>query len=138
MGGSLMVSTPPARPASIWPSAILLPMRIAASRLVPQARCTSSAGRLRVEPADEHALADQVVVLRVLDDGAGDGVAQALALQLVALDDAAEGGGQHFLVADARVGAVRASEWNAEAANDGDPPDCGADEHRTLPRKRGA
>ena len=66
----------------------------------------------------------------MLDDGAGDGIAQPLALQLVALDDAPEGGGEHFLVADARIGAVRAREWNAQAANDGDPPDCGADEHR--------
>ena len=129
-----MVSTPPARPASIWPSAILLPMQIAASRLVPQARCTSSAGRLRIAArSDEHALADQVVVLGMLDDRARDDVAQPLALELVTLHHAAEGGGEHVLVADPGVRAVRAREWNAKAADDGDPPDCGPDEHRASP-----
>ena len=44
IGGSLTVSTPPAMPASIWPSAILFAITIAASRLVPQARCTSRPG----------------------------------------------------------------------------------------------
>ena len=133
MGGSLMVSTPPARPASIWPSAILLAMRMAASRPVPQARCTSSAGRLRVEARRQHALADEVVVLRMLDDCAGDGVAQALALQLVAVDDAAERGREHFLVADAGVCAVSARERNPDAADDGDASYGGSNEHRTLP-----
>ena len=44
IGGSLTVSTPPAMPASICPSAILFATAIAASMLVPQARCTSRPG----------------------------------------------------------------------------------------------
>src|SRR6185437_11766010 len=50
--GSLMVSTPPARPQSICPSAILLAVTIAASRLVPQARCRSSPGVCGSRPED--------------------------------------------------------------------------------------
>ena len=41
---SLMVSLPPAMPASICPNAILLPTRMAASSAVPQARCRSRPG----------------------------------------------------------------------------------------------
>jgi hypothetical protein len=43
-GASLAVSTPPAMPTSIWPRAILLPTRIAASSPVPQACWMSYAG----------------------------------------------------------------------------------------------
>src|SRR5450631_286351 len=44
MGASLALSTPPAIAESIWPSAILLATRIAASRPVPHACCTSKHG----------------------------------------------------------------------------------------------
>ena len=43
-GASDAVSTPPAMPTSIWPSAILLAMPMAACRPVTQAICTSAAG----------------------------------------------------------------------------------------------
>jgi hypothetical protein len=39
IGTSDVVSEPPPMPESIWPSAILLPMWMIESRLVPQARC---------------------------------------------------------------------------------------------------
>ena len=41
IGASEVVSTPPAMPHSIWPRAILLATRMAASSPVPQACCTS-------------------------------------------------------------------------------------------------
>ena len=54
-GGSLIVSTPPAMPASIWPSAILFAMAMAASRLVPHARWTSSPGVSGASPESSSA-----------------------------------------------------------------------------------
>jgi hypothetical protein len=55
-------------------------MPIAASRLVPQARCRSRPG-VSGEAAAEHALAHEVPLARVLHDRAGLHVAEALALQ---------------------------------------------------------
>src|SRR5580658_2370266 len=78
---------------------------------------------LRVESRGQNAFAHEVVVARMLDDGAGDGVPQALARELEALDDSPEGLGEHLLVADLSIGAVRARERQAKPADDGDASD---------------
>ncbi len=73
----------------------------------------------------------------MLDDRAGHGVAQAHALQLVFLDYAAKRGGEHVLVTDGGICAVRAGEGDAEATDDGNPSDLGTYEHWSLPARRG-
>jgi hypothetical protein len=123
---------------SIWPSAILLPSRIAASRLVPQARCRSRPGCFRGESGAEHRLARQIPLARVLHDRARGDIVQALALQPEALDHAAQCGGQHLLIADLRVSAVAARKRNAHAADDRDAPWTGSDQHRSDSRMTNA
>jgi hypothetical protein len=93
--------------------------------------------RVGIEPRGQHALANEVVVLGMLDDGARHGVAEPHALELVFVDYAFEGGGQHVLIADGGVCAVCAGEGNPDAADDGDPSDCGTYEHGILPRQEG-
>jgi hypothetical protein len=44
-----------------------------------------------------------------------------LSFQLKAIDQSRHGGGEHLLIARLHVGAVRAREGNARAAEDGDP-----------------
>ena len=111
---------PPAMPTSIWPRAILL------------ATCDGGldagvAGLLDVvgrglgrEPGAEHRLAGQVEVAGVLEHRAGDDLAEPLALQAVAGDQAVDRGGQHVLVGRGRVDGVRARERDPVAADDGD------------------
>ena len=77
-------------------------------------------GGLGGEAGAEHALAGQVAVARVLEDGAAGDLAERLALEAVAVDQAVEGGGQHVLVARVRVDAVGAREGDPVAADDGD------------------
>jgi hypothetical protein len=124
-----MLSTPAAMPASIWPSAILLATRIAASRLVPQVE----ARRLRIEPRRQYAFARQVEVAGMLDDRAGDHVAEALALKPETSDEAPQCRREQVLVAVARVGAVGAGKGNARAAEDRDASDLGSDKHGRSP-----
>ena len=50
----------------------------------------------------------------------------------VAIDDAAQRRGQHFLVAHLRIGAIAACERNAHAADDGDASRCCSDQHFHL------
>ncbi len=95
-----------------------------------------SAGALQVEPRSlwiqtrgHHALAREVIVLRVLDDRAGRDVSQPLALELEPLDDTGERRCQHVLVGCPRIGGVGPCEGDAYAADDRDAPDCRADEH---------
>ncbi len=52
MGTSLVVSEPPAMPASICPQAILLATTMAASRPVPQARASVRPGVVGARPED--------------------------------------------------------------------------------------
>ena len=80
-GASEVVSVPPATPTSIWPSAILLATWIVACRPVPHACWMSVAGRLGRQLGAEHALAGQVEVAGVLEHGAGDHLAEPLALE---------------------------------------------------------
>ena len=107
---------------------------MAASRLVPQARCRSRPGVLRIEAGGENTLAREVVVPRVLDDGARGNVSQPRAEQAEALHQRAQDRGEHLLVADRRVGGVRPRERYAHAAHDGDAPHCCAHEHGTSAR----
>ena len=72
----------------------------------------------RVEVRTEHALAGQVEVARVLDDGAGSDLTEALATQAETCDKAVDDGGQHVLVGGLQVLAARAGERNAVAAED--------------------
>ena len=77
-------------------------------------------GGLGGEAGAEHALAGQVAVARVLEDGAAGDLAERLALQAVAVDQPVERRGQHVLVAGVRVDAVGAGEGDPVAADDGD------------------
>ena len=77
-------------------------------------------GRLGREPGAEHALAGQVAVARVLEHGAAGDLAEPLALEAEAVDQAVEGGGEHVLVGGVRVDGVGAREGDAVAADDGD------------------
>src|SRR4029079_11407658 len=65
--------------------------------------------------------AGEVAVARVLEDGAAGHLAEALAVEPIAVDQAVESGGQHVLVGGVRVGAVGAREGDPVAADDGDP-----------------
>ena len=87
------------------------------------------ARRFRGEPAAEHRFARQIPLAGVLHDRAGRDLVQTLALQAEALDDAAQRRGQHFLIADLRVGAVAARERNAHAADDRDATRRCSDQH---------
>ena len=87
-----------------------------------------AAGLLQVEGrgvgrqrAAEHALAHQVEVAAVLEHRAADHRAQPLALQIEAVDQPAERGGEHVLVGRVGVRAVGACEGNPVTAEDGDP-----------------
>ena len=71
-----------------------------------------------VERGAEHALAREVEVARVLEHGAGDDLAEALALQPEARDEPVERRGEHVLVGRVRVGAVGAGEGDPVAADD--------------------
>ena len=91
----------------------------------------STAGHLQVEGRGgggqcgaEDGLAGQVEVAGVLQHGAGGDLAQLLALQAVACDQAIDGGGQHVLVRRVRVLLVGTGERDAVAAEDGDLAGC--------------
>src|SRR6185503_19175020 len=77
---------------------------------------------LRRESGVEQRLARQVPLARMLHHGTRDDVAEPEPLQRELLYDRLEGGREHLLVADARVGALRARERDAGAADDRDPP----------------
>ena len=55
-------------------------------------------GRLGARRVAEHRLAGEVAVARVLEHRAGDDLAEQLALQVEALDQPVERGGQHVVV----------------------------------------
>ena len=98
MGASEVVSTPPAIPQSIWPSAILLAtsdrrLQARAARLLDVV-----GGRLGGELGSQHALAGEVEVAAVLEHGAGGDLAEDLALEAEARHQRVERGGQHVLV----------------------------------------
>ena len=100
------------------------------------------ARRLRIEARRQHAFAHQVEVLRVLQHRAGDDIAEPRAGQAVAVDHAAQRGGEHVLIAGRGIGAMGAGEGNAHAADDGDAPDIASYQHgylchlRRLPGER--
>ena len=73
-----------------------------------------------VERGAEHALAREVEVAAVLEHGAGDDLAGALALQAEARDEPVERGGEHVLVRGLGVRSVGAGEGDPVAAEDGD------------------
>ncbi|GAA2666457.1 hypothetical protein GCM10010428_19140 [Actinosynnema pretiosum subsp. pretiosum] len=58
----------------------------------------------------------------MLEDRAADDLADALAREAEAGDQAVEGGGEHVLVRGSGVRAARSGERGAVAAEDGDPP----------------
>ena len=68
----------------------------------------------------EHGFAREVAVARMLQDGAGDDLAEPLALQREALDEPVERRGQHVEVGRVRVRPVGARERDPVAADDGD------------------
>ena len=78
--------------------------------------------RLGREPGIEQRLARQVPLARMLHDRAGDDVAEPLPLERELVHDRLQGGGEHFLVADARVSALRPRKGYAGAADDCDAP----------------
>jgi hypothetical protein len=88
---------------------------------------------LGIEPRRQHAFAHQVEVLRVLQHRAGNDIAQPLSRQPEAVDDAAQHGGEHVLVALLRIGAVGAGEGNAGATDDGDSPYLRSCQHGQIP-----
>ena len=126
IGASLVVSTPPAMPA----------LDLAERDLVGHGERRLQPGVARlldvvggggvVERRAEHALAREVEVPAVLEHGAGDDLAGALALQPEAGDEPVERGGEHVLVGGLGVGAVRAGERDPVAAEDRDlrRPSC--------------
>src|SRR6185312_16096810 len=78
-------------------------------------------GGLRGEAGAEHALTGQVAVAGVLQHGAAGDLAEGLAVEVEAVDQPVEGGGEHVLVGRVRVDAVGAREWDPVAADDGNP-----------------
>ena len=118
IGASEVVSTPPAMPD----------LDLAELDLVGDGQRGLDAGvaglldvvrrRRVVERRAEHALAREVEVARVLEDGAGDDLAHALALQAEAGHQAVERRGEHVLVGGLAVGAVGPGEGDPVAAED--------------------
>ena len=120
IGASEVVSTPPAIAESCLAEGDLVGdedrrLEAGAARLADVV-----GGRLGRELRAEHRLAGEVEVAAVLEDGARGDLAEALALEAEAGDEAVERGGQHVLVGGLRVGAVRARERDPVAAEDGD------------------
>ena len=133
IGASEAVSTPPAMPTSIAPTAILSATAIAAWIPVSQACWMSYAGVSGLSREPEHALAGQVEVPAVLEHGAGDDLAEPLPAQAEPVDEPVDRGGEHVLVdacayaaldrangirlpprmATRRMRASRAVEWSA-------------------------
>ncbi len=72
------------------------------------------------EPGAQHRLAREVEVARVLQHRTRDDLAEALALQPEAGDQAVDGRGEHLLVGDAGVDRVGPGERDAVAADHGD------------------
>ena len=72
----------------------------------------------------DNGLAGQVEVAGVLQDGAGDDLAQFFALQTVASHQTIDGSGQHVLVRRIRVFLVGTGERDAVAAENGDLAGC--------------
>ena len=90
---------------------------------MPQARCASSPGVSGARPGSSSASRVRFHWLeRVLHDRAGDDVAEPLILQRELVHDRLQGGGEHFLVADARVDALQPVQGYAGAADDCDAP----------------
>ena len=77
-------------------------------------------GRGVVQRRAEHALAREVEVPAVLEHGAGDDLAGALALQPEAGDEPVERRCEHVLVGGLRVGTVRPGERDPVASEDRD------------------
>src|SRR5215212_7821190 len=103
-GASLVVSTPPATPASICPSAIFCATASAAWSPVSHACWTSCAGV--AWSSDEPSTHSR------------DDVAEALALEAEARDEAVERRREHVLVGGLGVSAARACEGDPVAAED--------------------
>ncbi len=72
------------------------------------------------KPRAEDAFAGQVEVPGMLEHGTGGHLAKAQAVQVVALDQALQGGGEHRLVAGGGIGAVGTGEGDAVAADNRD------------------
>src|SRR5690606_37775017 len=65
---------------------------------------------VRIEPGLERRVAREAPVARMLDRGARNDVAQDLALEPVALDERAQYRGQHLMVIERGISAVRPRE----------------------------
>ena len=125
--GRSMVSTPPAMPASIWPSAILCR---SGSRLRGwcRRRAACPARGLRIRPDDSTLSRTRLKSLecfRPRRRPRRPGARPAA----VAIDDAAQRGRQHVLIASARVGAMSAGERNANATDNSDVLDPRSNQH---------
>ena len=131
------MSTPPAMPASIWPSAILFATTIAASRLVPQARCTSRPGVSGDSPESSSDSRARFHWLECFITAPATTSPRRTPFSAVLVDHRLQRRGEHFLVADARVGAVCAREGYARAADDCDAPGLRSDQHVGSPMGAG-
>ena len=133
IGGSLVVSTPPAMPHVDLSERDLV--RDEHGRLdAGVARLLHVVGgRGRAERAPEHALAGQIEVAAVLEHRAGDDLAERLVLKVEAGDETVERRGEHVRVARLGVRSVGAGEGDAVAADDRRL--AGARAHGFLPRE---
>ena len=107
---------------------------MAASRLVPQARCTSSPGVCGSRPVDSSDSRVRLKSFGCLMTAPGDHIAEALALQSIALDQRPQRGGQQFLVVGAGIGGMGTGEWRAHPTQDGDALSSVSDQHVRLRR----
>ncbi len=78
----------------------------------------------------QHTFAHQIEVARVFHHRACGHVAQALAVQVEAVDQALQRGSQHVLVGHMRIHRVRTGEGDAVAAKNGDAANSG---HGVVP-----
>jgi len=74
-----------------------------------------------MDPRAEHRFARQVPVARVLDHRAGGDFPDLAFSEIEFIDKCSHGRREHGLVAGLHVGAVRARERDASAAEDGHP-----------------
>ena len=92
------------------------------------------ARRFRGEPGAQHRFAREVPLARMLHHRAGRHVVETLAQKAVTLGHAAQHRREHLLVADSRVRAVAACEWNSHPADDCDPPRTCPHQHAAPPK----
>src|SRR5262249_42009812 len=95
------------------------------------------AGRLQGQPRAHYRLAREVPLTRMLHDGTGGHIIDALPGKAILLDDTAQYFGEHFLVANLRVGTVAAREGDADATDNGDSPWARSDQHKLCLRDLG-